>query len=182
MSPRQSSPLSLEFILLGFLIEKPVHGYDLYREISKLTDLSEVWRIKQSQLYALLEKLEAAGLVSSTHVTTESFVARREYQATDEGIAAFRVWTALPVEHPREMRQEFLGKLYFARQAGVDKALALVTAQRTNCLQWREMLENLTVSTETGRFKNTVDQFRLHQVRSMILWLDEVEAELRRST
>jgi PadR family transcriptional regulator, regulatory protein AphA len=54
MSPRQSSPLSLEFILLGFLLEKPVHGYDLYRDISKINDLSEVWHIKQSQLYAPL--------------------------------------------------------------------------------------------------------------------------------
>jgi DNA-binding PadR family transcriptional regulator len=85
MSPRQSSPLSLEFILLGFLLEKSVHGYDLYRDISRINDLSEVCHIKQSQLYALLEKLEAAGLVSSTHVTTESFIARREYKATPEG-------------------------------------------------------------------------------------------------
>ncbi len=181
MSPRQSSPLSLEFILLGFLLEKPVHGYDLYRDISTINDLSEVWHIKQSQLYALLEKLEAAGLVSSTHVTTESFIARREYKATPEGKSSFQVWIALPVEHPREMRQEFLGKLYFARQAGTDKALALVTAQRQNCLEWQSMLEKLLASAEPHEFRKTVDSFRLHQVQSMLIWLDEVEHEMRNS-
>jgi PadR family transcriptional regulator, regulatory protein AphA len=181
MSPRQSSPLSLEFILLGFLLEKPVHGYDLYRDISKINDLSEVWHIKQSQLYALLEKLEAAGLVSSTHVTTESFIARREYKATPEGKSTFQVWIALPVEHPREMRQEFLGKLYFARQAGTDKALALVTAQRQNCLEWQSMLEKLLASTEPHEFSKIVDSFRLHQVQSMLRWLEEVEQEMRNS-
>jgi DNA-binding PadR family transcriptional regulator len=179
MSPRQSSALSLEFILLGFLLVKPVHGYDLYREISSINDLSEVWHIKQSQLYALLEKLEAAGMVSSTHVTTESFIARREYKATPEGKATFQVWIALPVEHPREMRQEFLGKLYFARQAGTEKALALVSAQKQNCLEWQAMLEKLLADTEPGKFNHIVDSFRLHQVRSLLIWLDEVEGELR---
>ena len=181
MSPRQSSPLSLEFILLGFLMEKPVHGYDLYREISSINDLSEVWHIKQSRLYALLEKLEAAGLVSSNHVTTESFIARREYRATTDGISSFQVWIALPVEHPREMRQEFLGKLYFARQAGTDKALALVTAQRQNCLEWQSMLEKLLASAGTHEFSKIVDNFRLHQVQSMLRWLDEVAQEMRQS-
>ncbi len=179
MSPRRSLPLSLEFILLGFLIEKPVHGYDLYRELSKFNDLAEVWHIKQSQLYALLEKLEAAGLVSSSHVTTKSFIARREFKATSEGISAFHVWTALPVDHPREMRQEFLGKLYFATQFGIDKAMALIQAQRMNCLEWQSILEKLISSTESRAFKKTVDNFRLHQVRSMLLWLDEAESELR---
>ena len=181
MSPRQSSPLSLEFILLGFLLEKPVHGYDLYREISSINALSEVWHIKQSQLYALLEKLEAAGMVSSAHVTTESFIARREYIATPEGIATFQVWIALPVEHPREMRQEFLGKLYFARQAGTDKALALVSAQRQNCQEWQSMLEKLLATAEPGKFSHIVDSFRLHQVASMLSWLDEISAELRKA-
>jgi PadR family transcriptional regulator, regulatory protein AphA len=179
MSPRQSSPLSLEFILLGFLLEKPVHGYDLYREISSINDLSEVWHIKQSQLYALLEKLESAGMVSSTHVTTESFIARREYKATPEGKATFQVWIALPVEHPREMRQEFLGKLYFARQVGTEKALALVSAQRQNCMEWQTMLEKLLTDPEPGKFSHIVDSFRMHQVKSILSWLDEVEGELR---
>jgi len=181
MSPRKSSPLSLEFILLGFLLEKPVHGYDLYREISSDNDLSEVWHIKQSQLYALLEKLETAGMVSSTHVTTESFIARREYKATPEGKATFQVWIALPVEHPREMRQEFLGKLYFARQADNAKALSLVTAQRQNCLEWQSILEKLMTNTEPEKFSHIVDSFRLHQVMSLLSWLDEVEGELRKA-
>lgn len=180
MSPRQSSPLSLEFILLGFLIEKPVHGYDLYREISSVNDLSEVWHIKQSQLYALLEKLEAAGMVTSSHVTTESFIARREYKVTPEGIRSFQVWISLPVDHPREMRQEFLGKLYFARQAGREKAQALVEAQIQNCLGWQSMLEKLIAIEQPDKFSRTVDSFRLHQVRSMLRWLDEVDSELRK--
>jgi hypothetical protein len=114
-------------------------------------------------------------------VTTESFIARREYKATPEGKSTFLVWIALPVEHPREMRQEFLGKLYFARQAGMDKALALVTAQRQNCLEWQSMLEKLLASAEPHEFRKTVDSFRLHQVQSILNWLDEVEQGMRNS-
>jgi DNA-binding PadR family transcriptional regulator len=52
--PRQQAPLSLEFILLGFLEQKPIHGYDLYKQISSFDAISLVWSVKQSQLYALL--------------------------------------------------------------------------------------------------------------------------------
>lgn len=182
MSPRRSAPLSLEFILLGFLMDKPAHGYDLFRDISRLNDLSEVWHVKQSQLYALLEKLEEAGLVTSTHVTTESFVARREFKTTPEGDADFKVWMALPVEHPREVRQEFLGKLYFARQAGKEKALALIHAQRQNCLSWKSSIETVQLNAESGQFQSIVNSFRLHQVASILSWLDEVESDLRRNS
>ncbi len=66
--PRQTSPLSIEYVLLGFLEKEPVHGYDLYKRLSSFKSVGLVWHIKQSQLYALLERLEEEGLVTSTNI------------------------------------------------------------------------------------------------------------------
>ena len=55
MSPRRSAPFNLEFILLGFLSQRAMHGYDLYKTLVQGGGVGLVWRVKQSQLYALLD-------------------------------------------------------------------------------------------------------------------------------
>ena len=176
--PRPSAPLSLEFILLGLIIEKPMHGYDLYRELSRLEALSEVWRVKKSLLYALLEKLEATGFVTSTLLPSESHVARWEFRPTPDGVAAFQVWIALPVEHPRAVRQEFLAKLYFARKAGRQNALSLCSAQLENCQGWLSALQNQSSSQPPAAFKGMVERYSLHMIQATIQWLQELTREL----
>ena len=54
--------LSFEFVILALLIPGPKHGYDIYKEMEAWTGLEEVWKLKQSMLYADLNKLEKLGL------------------------------------------------------------------------------------------------------------------------
>ena len=68
MSPRPSIPLTHEYILLGLLHQQPMHGYDLHKEITSREGIAVIWTVKQSQLYALLDKLETQGLLTSTLV------------------------------------------------------------------------------------------------------------------
>lgn len=60
-SPR----LTIEHALLGFIYEQPTHGYDIYQQLAAQTGLWQVWRLKQSQLYALLTKLEENGYITA---------------------------------------------------------------------------------------------------------------------
>lgn len=53
--PRSSIPLSLEYILLGFLQEHPAHGYELYKILASPRGAALVWRVKQARFYALLK-------------------------------------------------------------------------------------------------------------------------------
>jgi DNA-binding PadR family transcriptional regulator len=66
-----ANALSLEYVLLGFLCQGPIHGYSLHKKISDLEAISLVWDIKQYYLYVLLEKLEETGLLSSQLVPVE---------------------------------------------------------------------------------------------------------------
>lgn len=181
MSPRRSDPFSLEFILLGFLSGQPMHGYDLHRAVLNEPSLADIWHVKQSLLYALLEKLEAAGYLESHQVTTESIIPRREYSITPEGGSAFKVWLSLPVEHPRDLRQEFLAKLFFAEKSGQKEALNLVRAQKQNCQGWLEHEGSARSSIiETG-FPSRVASFRRHQAAAALEWLAELEVTYRQA-
>ena len=63
---RVNLPLTTEHALLGFLRRRPMYGYEIHQQLTHPTGLGLVWRLKQSQLYALLAKLEEAGYVTTT--------------------------------------------------------------------------------------------------------------------
>src|SRR5262245_7706992 len=123
------SSLTLEYALLGFLRQQPRHGYEIYQQLSDPNGLWLTWRMKQSQLYALLAKLEEEGFIEATLQLQESRPPRKVFQLTETGDAAFLAWVNSPVAHPRQMRLEFLVKLYFARREGDAVALHLVEQQ-----------------------------------------------------
>ena len=58
MSPMVSRPLSIELSLFGFLRAGPLHGYQIHQKLSEATRLGLIWRLKQSRLYSLLDKLD----------------------------------------------------------------------------------------------------------------------------
>jgi DNA-binding PadR family transcriptional regulator len=177
--PRISSPLALEHILLGCVSQRPMYGYDLHRVINQAAGIGLLWQVKQSQLYALLEKLEAGELLQSNLAPGEGYLTRKEYSLTPAGRAAFEEWVRSPVLHTRDIRQEFLARLYFSRQNGAEAARALLQRQSLVCHQW---LESLTGQMESFKpqqdFERCVFRFRIVQIEAIVTWLKECEREL----
>jgi PadR family transcriptional regulator, regulatory protein AphA len=178
--PRSQAPLSLEYILLGFLCENPIHGYDLYKKISHFEGIALVWHIKQSQLYALLERLEADGLLTSTLIPGEAHLLRKEYQVTPVGRQSFRAWATCPVGHGRDMRQEFLAKLYFAEKSGAEAGLELIEEQKVMCGEWLSSLQiSFSKTTDDQRYERMIFQYRISQTQAMLEWLDYCRTEFQ---
>jgi PadR family transcriptional regulator AphA len=177
--PRTQTPLSLEYILLGFLNESPIHGYDLYKKLRNFEGISLVWNIKQSQLYALLDKLEDVGLLTSKIVPGEIHLMRKEYQITPIGRSTFLNWVTSPVSHGRDMRQEFLAKLYFAQISGAETFTELIEAQTKLCGEWLASLqESFSKTTADQHYEKLIFQYRISQVKGMIEWLDYCRSEI----
>lgn len=180
MSPMSTLPLTVEWSLLGLLRQRPMYGYEIYQQLSTAEGLGLVWRLKQSQLYALLAKLERRGYVTHTRVPQESRPPRKVFRLTEAGQDALRAWTEAPVEHGRELRLEFLAKLYFARFAGADAARQLLERQREACRSWRATWQRQAAGLrEQQPYAWLVYEFRLGQVQAMLEWLDVCEQTLR---
>ncbi len=128
-------PMSVEWSLLGFLRQQPMHGYEIARRLSNPEGIGLVWRLKQSHVYALLAKMEARQYVAHT-VQEEGARPRKVYYVTERGTKAFLDWLGRPVAHAREMRLEFLAKLYFATLEGPVQASHLLAAQREFIRRW----------------------------------------------
>jgi DNA-binding PadR family transcriptional regulator len=181
MSPRPTLPLTHEYILLGLLHQRPMHGYDLHKEIATRQGIALIWSIKQSQLYALLDKLESQGMLASTLVPGEAHPMRKEFRLTESGEQAFHTWMKSPVSHPRLMRQDFLARLYFASQTNPQAAAQLIHEQQAVCRDWLEGLRRRQDQLgENQNYERIVYDFRATQITGMLEWLLSLETKLTR--
>ena len=94
MTPMVRRPLGVEQALLGFLTGRPMYGYEIHQCLSQPAGLGRVWRVKQSQAYALLARLEALArepviwLARSLEVVTVSEGIALEISPETAGMAA----------------------------------------------------------------------------------------------
>ena len=179
MSPLPAAPLTIEWSLLGLLAEQPMHGYELHQRLAEAVGLGLVWRIKQSQLYALLARLEERGYLVSTLEPQEAHPPRKIYALTPAGEAALAAWMQTPVRHGRDFRLEFLAKVYFAQRRGEDALLALLRAQKAACQSWLENLQATAGAHPPASYEELVRRFRLGQIQAMLQWLDESIAVIK---
>jgi PadR family transcriptional regulator AphA len=165
--------------LLGYLQQSPLHGYQIYQLISDPAGLNTVWKLKQAHLYALLVRLEEAGYIAGSVQKQETRPARRVFKLTVKGETAFQEWLKSPVDTPRQVRQEFQIKVYFARLAGNKTLGSLIHQQQAACQRWLDTRLALAAQIEgSNSFTNTVYKYRLGQIQAILTWLDWLETDL----
>lgn len=172
--PRASKPFTLELAVLGVLDRTPMHGYNLCKAIQQLDGFDMIWKIKQSALYALVEKLEARGLLESDRVPGGTHPSRKVLRVTPAGRMALDAWMDSPVESVRHMRQDFFGRLYFARLSGPERARRLLQGQRKACEGWLDNIQG-KLALENGEHLQLVLSHRLQIVKATLAWLDAAE-------
>lgn len=173
---RTAKQLSVEHALLGYLAEQPLHGYEIYARLREPEQLGDVWHLKQAHLYALLTRLEDDGLLAGTQVAQEARPPKRLLHLTPAGRGAFDSWLQLPVRHGRDLRIEFLAKLFWARRLDEQAARRLIAEQRAECRRWLDAAHRHHTASET--YARLVSSFRRGQIEAMLRWLDECESEL----
>jgi PadR family transcriptional regulator AphA len=171
MSNAPDTVASGSLALLGFVRQQPRHGYDIHRQLSQSPELRSVWRVKQSRLYALLARLEEMGLLMSTAEPQDGRPPRKVFHLTAAGAVAFDEWLAQPVAQPREIRLEFMLKLYFALREGGETAARLVERQRAVCAGW---LVDKGEAADAP-FARAVASYRRAHVRAIGEWLDGLQ-------
>jgi len=159
-----------EYALLGVLMAGPKHGYEILQSLE--TGLGPAWNVSTSQLYVLLKRLEKEGWVSSHFQPQETRPSRRVFSLLREGESRFLGWLNSPTDHVRDLRIEFLAKLFFFRKLGLKGADTLVDAQMAVLKQTQEgLMEKKRMETDT--YKRLVYGFRIATLSAWLGWLKE---------
>jgi DNA-binding PadR family transcriptional regulator len=169
----------LEYAVLGFVRHEPLHGYEIYTRMHAAHALGLVWHVKQAHLYAIVDRLEAHGLLHAEVVPQDGRPPKRLLSLTDAGQAAFDAWLRTPVAHGRDLRIHFLTKLFWAQREGPTVVAELIAQQRAACVTWLDQLQAEQQALDAAKpFATLVLDFRVGQTDAMLRWLDTCAATL----
>lgn len=170
------SPFAMP-VVLGLLDGEPQHGYALFARIQR--DLSDVWHVGMNRLYALLEEMEADGLIAGHEEQAGNRPARRVFRPTAKGKRVFERWLHEPSVRMNDMRIDFPPKLYFAMQRGRAHVASLVDGQRAACEQEMTRMASIQRDIDAANaYRHLVYEMRVRQIESIIGWLNTCEREL----
>ena len=171
-------PQPAEHAILGLLYfeEGGGHGYDLARHFNDDQALGGVLKLEPGMLYHHLKKLARANWVTADIEPQGARPPRQVYTLTEAGRDELLRWLREPVQHTREIRLEFLVKLYFARLLDPNLAADLIAGQLEKS---REMEASLEARLSAGEapandFARQVLDLRLLQTRAAITWLESL--------
>jgi DNA-binding PadR family transcriptional regulator len=150
--PRTKTYLTAsEYAVLGLLRQRPTYGYELKQQLTGGRGLARVCPVEPAMVYAILKSLSGLELIDGEW-DHSAYPPRAIYSATAEGDAEFQRWLRRPVGRMREVRLDFLVKLYFALDEDPELASDLVDGQIQSCQSYGEEIALELSQVEPGSF------------------------------
>jgi DNA-binding PadR family transcriptional regulator len=157
-----------EWAVLGVLVERARHGYDIAAELRPGTEIGDVWRLSRQLVYRALERLEDLGLVEPRRTEPSDLgPPRTVYGPTRRGRTAVRAWLTTPVEHLRDVRSALLLKLVLTERLGLDHRDLVRAQQRA----FGPVIDQLA---EVPRPDRIVALWRHHSAAAAAAFLDQL--------
>jgi DNA-binding PadR family transcriptional regulator len=164
--------------LLALLDREPAHGYQLKTGFEAAT--GGVWSLNVGQVYATLERLERDGLVASE--ATDEHTGKRPYRITAAGADELGAWWAATPSDEPPPRDELMVKVLLAIATDPERALDVVTNQRSALmtLLQRRRRETAPVAARVGDplVDRLVVDALVVRAEADLRWLDLCEERL----
>ncbi|MCC6236130.1 MAG: helix-turn-helix transcriptional regulator [Dehalococcoidia bacterium] len=167
-----------QYAILGLLEHTPAHGYQLQRSFAPDGDLTGVLPLEQASLYGALKELANQGLIQGVEAREGLRPPKTVYQLTPDGRRLLASWLKRPVERLRQVRLDFLLKIYFTRKHGRRAVRSLVDAQVSACHEYLSQLEARAAEIDPDDFVYLVIESRTSAARSTLDWLREYRRRL----
>ena len=174
------SSASMRGALLGLVLERSGHGYELANRL--VTRLGETWRVNVKDVYRLLEQLEDADLVSSSEEPRRGV--RRGthavYFATESTEAALVLWmeTLVPMAPVRVGLQ---AKLAVAREQDAPRLLVALRQYERECLDLLQLAPATSGAMPSWKalFMDCTREAVDGQLRHEIAWAQHTRKRIR---
>lgn len=165
-----------ESAVLGLLLDGPASGYELLKRAR--AGVAYVWAPAKSRVYAVLDRLLAAGFVTRRDVEQIDRPDKQVHRITSAGERAFRAWLEEPVWRSHD---ELLLKVFFGRHlesATLARLVALYRADERARLEEYLEIERRIAGEASSRFGYATLRFGLGAARARLRWADDLLREL----
>ena len=168
----------LELAVLGLLKERPMHGYQLSRELGD--SLGGLWRVSYGSLYPTLRRLERDAAIESEDGDVRGARRKKVYRITPKGE---QIFLELLQETPQDTQTEdarFRMRLAFFRYLPPETRIRLLERRRQAL---KERLVTIAESLRSGRGTDDYGRALIEHNRSVtesdIAWLEQLIAAER---
>lgn len=148
--------MELKHAILGLLSIRPLSGYDLGRAFAGT--VAHFWHADRSQIYRTLDRMGAAGEITTEVIAQDGKPDRKVHSLTAAGHQELLDWLSSPVE-TGQPKEPFLARLFFAswigregverlleeRERQMDEALAELSAIVIDADDMRALLQKATL-------------------------------------
>ncbi len=167
-----------EYAVLGLLTSGPDYGYRLQQHFSGESGLALVCPVEPAALYAVLKSLSGLELIDGEWDRTQ-YPPKAVYSLVPEGEATFERWLMRPVARIRDVRSEFLVKLYFAMKRDAASPRELLQAQLAVCEEYENASAAQLPLMSPGSFESIVLGSKLSAARITSDWLENALEQLQ---
>ncbi len=183
--PERTLQATVNWAVLGLVIEKPSYGYEIGRRF--MARFGDLVPASLSNIYTTLDRLVRMGLVEPTHSEPASSSGRQHklhYRATSEGARAYRAWLARRLRSG-EQRSELLLRLLSVCLRGVRALDELLGRYEGECLEEQRALPSAPPQDAPdpelmpALLSRVIDAERRQMLDAQIAWVRSTRAELR---
>ena len=171
----------IELAILGLLKERPMHGYQLNRELSE--QLGGLWRVSYGSLYPSLRRLERDGAIRTEPGAGTGARRKTVYAITPEGEALFLDLLQEPPQENQTEDARFRVRLAFFRYLPPETRVRLLERRRQG-LQERlaEVKTHLRDPGTTDSYQRALMEHARAATEAAIAWLNDlIHIERQRS-
>lgn len=165
----------LDFAILGLLMERPRHGYELRRALAELG----FWKVSFGSLYPAIRRLEKREAIEATKMSGR----RKAYQVTEGGQEVFDLLLRSDPD-ANETDRAFQVRLAFLRHLPPDRRIQVMDRRRrglsTQLKTAREILVAARSATKNkDRYRIALMEHAMHSTEADVAWLDGLVAAER---
>jgi len=177
MARKKSSLSTPEYAVLG-LLRRPMHGYQVARELAGGSGLGLVCPLRMSNVYFLLGSLQDRGLVEVEERQEDRYPPRVLLRTSAAGRRAFDAWLREPATRLRQVRLDFLVKLFFLGREDPTLARELVKGQKEFCRRYLAEWQELAQAAGFASFDRLAIEAKIAVGGGTLRWLKQCERSL----
>ena len=173
--------MDVRTIILGFLMNKRMTGYDLKKAFS--LSFSFFSGISYGSIYPALKKMESEGLITMTHQIQDGTPNRKVYSITDKGKKLFGDSLKEPIRMEPK-RDNFLMQLFFFAHLSRAERIKKARNHLASIKQIRSVLETTgpDIAKRADQYQALCYQYGLRFFRDLVKNLEEIVQSLEKSS
>ncbi|MGX1373010.1 DNA-binding PadR family transcriptional regulator [Priestia megaterium] len=169
--------MNIQNVILGFLVEKPMSGYDIKQMMEN--SVSYFFDASYGAIYPALRRMEKDMLIEKEVIQQEGKPNKNLYVITPKGEKAFQDYMNSPLNSTL-IRSDLLIRIFFGQYTSYDKIKEWLNIEKQKA---QAQLNNLTLLNEKypnmERHKKITLLYGIDEARFTLEW---IEKELQRLT